>query len=85
MPSITYRDKDGAERTLEVAIGLSVMEGAVRNDVEGIVAECGGSCMCATCHVYVDEAWMEELKETAPEQAIIAVVGNKMDNHNKQV
>ena len=55
MPRVTYISHDGKERTLEVPIGTSVMQGAVLNGVDGIVAECGGSCMCATCHVYVRE------------------------------
>ena len=51
---ITYVQPDGTERSVEVAAGTSVMRGAVDNGVDGIVAECGGSCMCATCHVYVE-------------------------------
>ena len=59
MAKITYIDFGGTERTLEVKNGLSVMEGAVKNNVPGIDADCGGACACATCHVYVDEAWRE--------------------------
>jgi len=55
MPRVTYIDKDEKATTLDVAIGTSVMQAAVFNGVDGIVAECGGSCMCATCHVYVRE------------------------------
>jgi 2Fe-2S ferredoxin len=69
MPKVTYRAADGGERTLDVAVGLSVMEGAMRNDVEGIVAECGGSCMCATCHVYVDEAFTERMPSPSEEES----------------
>ncbi|MDZ4376210.1 MAG: 2Fe-2S iron-sulfur cluster-binding protein [Phenylobacterium sp.] len=58
MAKITYVEHDGAEHTLEVKTGLSVMEGAVKNNVPGIDADCGGACACATCHVYVDEAWL---------------------------
>ena len=57
MAKITYIDFGGTERTIEVKNGLSVMEGAVKNNVPGIDADCGGACSCATCHVYVDEAW----------------------------
>ena len=57
MPKITYIDKDGTTRTAEAEIGSTVMETAIRNNVPGIVAECGGACSCATCHVHVDEAW----------------------------
>ena len=55
MPSVTYVSYDGKRTTLDVPIGTSVMQAAVLNGVDGIVAECGGSCMCATCHVYVQE------------------------------
>jgi ferredoxin, 2Fe-2S len=57
MPKITYIDLDGASHVCEVANGLSVMEGAVANGVPGILAICGGSCACSTCHAYVDENW----------------------------
>jgi 2Fe-2S ferredoxin len=61
MPKIRYVDHDGKERDVEVAEGLSVMEGAVKNLVPGIDADCGGACACATCHVYVDEEWLGKL------------------------
>jgi 2Fe-2S ferredoxin len=54
---ITYVEANGAEHVVEVQSGLSVMQGAVRSGVAGIVAECGGNCACGTCRVYVDEAW----------------------------
>jgi ferredoxin, 2Fe-2S len=56
MPQITYVLPDGREETVDVPSGQSVMDGSVRNNLPGIVAECGGSCSCATCHVYVDPA-----------------------------
>jgi 2Fe-2S ferredoxin len=55
MPSITYVHPDGSRRVLDVPVGTSVMRGAILNGVDGIVAECGGEMMCATCHVYVEE------------------------------
>ena len=57
MPKITYIEHNGKSHEIEVANGLSVMEGAVQNNIPGIDADCGGSCACATCHVYVDEKW----------------------------
>ena len=57
MPKITYIEHDGALHTVEAELGSTVMEAAIRNDVSSIVAECGGSCTCATCLVHVDEAW----------------------------
>lgn len=53
MPKVTYRQPDGAEKTIDVPNGWSLMEAAIQNDIPGIVAECGGGCACATCHVYV--------------------------------
>ena len=57
MPKITYVDFEGTERTVEGKVGDSVMETATTNDLPGIDADCGGACACATCHVYVDDAW----------------------------
>ena len=56
MPKVTYRQRDGVEQTIDVPLGWSVMEAAVQNAIDGIVAECGGGCACATCHVYVDRS-----------------------------
>ena len=63
MPSVTYISPDGTETTLEGRDGDSVMDLAVKNGVKGIVAECGGACACATCHVYVDESFSDEVGE----------------------
>ncbi|ABI64377.1 MAG: 2Fe-2S ferredoxin [Maricaulis maris] len=60
MPKITYIEHNGTEHVIDVATGLTVMEGAVRNLVPGIDADCGGACACATCHVYVDPAWADK-------------------------
>jgi 2Fe-2S ferredoxin len=57
MTKITYKDAAGASRTVEAQDGSTVMETAIRNAVPGIEAECGGACACATCHVYIDDAW----------------------------
>ncbi len=59
MAKIIYIEHGGREHVVDVKTGLSVMEGAIRNNVPGIDADCGGACACATCHVYVDEAWRE--------------------------
>jgi 2Fe-2S ferredoxin len=61
MPTIHYILKDGSTRSIDAKPGSSVMENAVRNNVRGIDAECGGSCSCATCHVYVDDGFIERL------------------------
>ena len=59
MAKITYIEFDGTSHIADVESGQSVMEGAVSNNIPGIEAECGGACSCATCHVYVDSAWVE--------------------------
>ena len=72
MPKITYIEHNGKTHVQEVPNGLSVMEGAVQNNIPGIDADCGGSCACATCHVYVDEGWFNKLqkKEDAEEDML---------------
>jgi 2Fe-2S ferredoxin len=60
MPKITYIEHNGTPHTVEVPVGNSVMQGAVFNNVPGIDADCGGECACATCHVYVDAAWLDK-------------------------
>ena len=62
MPKITYIEHSGKSHVVEVPNELSVMEGAVQNNIPGITADCGGACACATCHVYVDEKWFDKLK-----------------------
>lgn len=66
MPKITYIEHDGTRRTVNADTGTTVMEAAIRNGVPGIEAECGGACSCATCHVYVDDAWAEKVGKPAP-------------------
>ena len=61
MSKITYIENSGRSQTIEVANGLSVMEGAVQNDIPGIDADCGGGMACATCHVYVKEEWFDKI------------------------
>ena len=61
MPKINFTDSSGNKRTVEVENGLSVMEGAVQNNINEIDADCGGSMACATCHVYVKEEWFNKL------------------------
>ena len=63
MTKITYKDFQGNSKTIEVENGLSVMEGAIQNDIPGIDADCGGSMACATCHVYVEEKWFNKINK----------------------
>ncbi len=81
MAKITYIEFDGTEHTADVRPGLSVMEGAVRNNIPGIDADCGGACACATCHVYVDEAWVEQTGErSAMEESMLDFAENVAEN-----
>ena len=72
MAKITYIEHSGKSHTIEVQNGLTIMEGAVQNNVPGIDADCGGSMACATCHVYVKEEWYDKLpkKEDGEEDMI---------------
>jgi ferredoxin, 2Fe-2S len=66
MPKITYIDHEGTARTVEGEIGSTVMETAIKNNVPGIEAECGGACACATCHVYVEQDWRSVVGGPSP-------------------
>jgi ferredoxin, 2Fe-2S len=66
MPKITFIEHGGKKHTVDAPLGTTVMENAIRNGVPGIVAECGGACACATCHVHVDEAWKEKVGAPSP-------------------
>src|SRR5271155_1714502 len=72
MAKITYVEFNGTTHTVEVKSGLSVMEGAVKHAIPGIDAECGGACACATCQVFVDEAWADKIPRSgAMEQSML--------------
>jgi len=88
MPKITYIEHNGKTHVQEVPNGLSVMEGAVQNNIPGIDADCGGSCACATCHIYVDEKWFGKLpnKENAEEDMLdMAFEPNKFSRLGCQI
>jgi 2Fe-2S ferredoxin len=81
MPKITYIEFSGAEHPVEVKVGATVMEGAVKHNVPGIDADCGGACACATCHVYVDPAWTELTgKPSAMEESMLDFAENVEPN-----
>lgn len=61
MPKITFVNPDGSQTTVDTKAGDTVMSTAIANDIDAVVAECGGSMMCATCHCYVDDAWVEQV------------------------
>ena len=68
MARITFIQPDGSTTTVEVENGLTVMEGAIENDITGVIAQCGGSCSCSTCHCYVAEDWATVLPPAEDEE-----------------
>jgi len=81
MPKITFIQPDGSASEVEAVTGNSVMETAIDNDIPGIVAECGGACSCATCHVYVDPQWLERMPQPEPlEDGMLDCVLERRDN-----
>ncbi len=81
MANITYVEYGGEEHVIDVKPGLSVMEGAVKNNIPGIDADCGGACACATCHVYVDAAWADKTgTPTAMEESMLDFAENVEPN-----
>lgn len=81
MVNILFIEHDGTEHPVEVSTGGTVMEAAVSNSVPGIDADCGGSCSCATCHVYINEEWLEKVGETNPsEDAMLSISADRKGN-----
>jgi 2Fe-2S ferredoxin len=81
MAKITYIEFNGTEHVIDVKPGQSVMEGAVKNNVPGIDADCGGACACATCHCYVDAAWTDKTgTRSAMEESMLDFAENVEDN-----
>ena len=88
MPKITYIEHNGKLHVVEVPKELSIMEGAVQNNIPGIAADSGGSCACATCHVYVDDKWFNKLpkKEDAEQDMLdMAFEPNKFSRLGCQI
>ena len=81
MAKINFVDHNGETRTIDVENGATVMEAAIRNAIPGIEAECGGACACATCHVYVDEAWRSKVGDpSAMEESMLDFAENVEPN-----
>ena len=88
MSKVTYIENDGKSHTIDVQNGLTVMEGAIQNNITGIDADCGGSMACATCHVYVKEEWFDKLpkKEDGEEDMLdMAFEPNKFSRLSCQI
>jgi 2Fe-2S ferredoxin len=81
MPTVTYIQANGNSQELDLELGVSLMQGALDNMVDGIVAECGGSCSCATCHCYIEESWTDKVvAATDMENDLLACVTDPKDN-----
>ncbi|PWQ96264.1 2Fe-2S iron-sulfur cluster-binding protein [Leucothrix arctica] len=81
MALVFYVAFDGSQHEADVPVGSSVMDGAVNNGIDGILAECGGAMSCATCHVYIDDAWVSKVSApTEMEQEMLEVVSNPKEN-----
>jgi ferredoxin, 2Fe-2S len=81
MPKVTYIEFNGTEHPIDVPVGLSVMQGAVNNNVPGIDADCGGECACATCHVFIEPAWLDKTgKPNAQEASMLSFAATTQDN-----
>ena len=81
MAKITFIDSGDTARTVDAEVGATVMETAIKNDIPGIEAECGGACACATCHVYVDEAWRDKTgTSSAMEESMLDFAENVEPN-----
>lgn len=85
MPKITYIENNGSEHIVDLPMGATIMEGAIQNDVKGIIAECGGSCMCATCHIYVDEQFLDLLPEMEEEENEMLEAANAPRQSNSRL
>ena len=69
MPRVTYVEQNGRKHDIELSDGTSVMQGAISNSVPGIDGDCGGECACGTCHVYVDDSWLDKLDAVGDAEA----------------
>lgn len=81
MPVIKFVEANGAEHEVDIPVGKTIMQGAVDNMLPGIIAECGGSCSCGTCHVYVDAEWLAKSGEVDDlEQDMLQIMGGVESN-----
>ncbi len=84
MPKVTYQSPSGAAHQVDVPVGTTVMQGAVKNGIDGIVAECGGVCMCSTCHVFVDESFLDKLPPAQDtEEAVLEIAAEERQPNSR--
>lgn len=81
MPKIVFTEPSGGRREIDAPLGITLMEAARQHGVQGVVAQCGGACACATCHVYVDPAWLARLEPREEmEEAMLETAWEPRDN-----
>ena len=81
MAKIKFIEFSGKEHDVEIGIGTSIMQAALDENVRGIIGDCGGSCSCATCHIYVDESWLDKLNSKSEmEEILLEEVCDPQDN-----
>jgi len=83
MPKITFFDFEGTPNTVDAELGQSVMEAATQNDVDGIDADCGGACACATCHVYIDQNWVAKVGQPGDLEAEMLDVAEGVQENSR--
>lgn len=83
MPSVTYIEHDGSRHRVDIDVGDSLMEGALRNGVPGIEADCGGALACATCHIYVPSAWSAETGAPSADELGMLECANDVDARSR--
>lgn len=83
MPKITYIDYNGTSRCVDAEDGMSLMEIAINNNVPGIDGDCGGECACATCHLYVDEDWLDKLPPSGDQEVAMLEFCDGVDNTSR--
>lgn len=83
MTTITFIEFDGNEHKVDAELGISLMENAIQNGVPGIDADCGGQCSCATCHVYVDDAWMPKVGERSDMEESMLDLNPESNDHSR--
>lgn len=83
MPKITFIDFEGTHNTVEAELGQSLMEAATQNDVDGIDADCGGACACATCHVYINQDWLVKVGKPSDLEAEMLDVAEGVEANSR--
>lgn len=83
MPLINYIDYEGNAFEADVVVGQTAMEGAVNRGIDGIIAECAGSCVCATCHVIVDDAWVAKTGEASEDEKMMLEAASEREENSR--